>query len=637
MGAFRAWKQAQSRLLKQLQPWLKQQGLYTIEARHAIERALRALRDDHLTVAVAGEFSRGKTELINALFFADFGRRLLPADAGRTTMCPTEIFSEAGRPPELRLLPIETRREELSLSALRDDPTRWMTFDLPLDNAEELSTRLQILTEHKLVSRREAAELGLSHEQHDPQEDQVRIPRWRLAQINIPHPLLAQGLRILDTPGLNAIGSEPELTYEMLPAAHAILFVLGADTGVTQSDLQIWQRFIQRPGTQRRPGVMVVLNKTDTLWDEMRSAHQIAETIVKQCRGVAETLAVSNRQVFALSAQKALLARVQHNPSLERRSGIASLERYLGEAMMANRVQLIRHEHTHLVRDAIEALENIIRGRLQRNEHQQQALLDLAGRSDSAIAKMLAVTQADHERYQADLDAYRTSINAFSEHGRILLRALNANTLEPTLDDIRRNMAGAWTTHGLKESMRRLLEDINARMHIAGTQTQSMRRLLRNAYRRFHSQHHFTLPHPAMMSIVKHQVELSLLEQEAEIFRNSTRTTLTEQHFVTNRYFDTIVTRARRIIGIAHDEAQQWTGSAMQPLSDEIKGCRDDLAQQMLDLRQAATSRNTIEQRIAELRRDNARLHAQLASLGKVRGMLEKPEHPPPARVSGQN
>ena len=56
------------------------------------------------------------------------------------------------------------------------------------------------------------------------------IPRWRLAQLNIRHPCSP---RAADPghPGLNAIGSEPELTFEMLPAAHAVLFVLAADTG----------------------------------------------------------------------------------------------------------------------------------------------------------------------------------------------------------------------------------------------------------------------------------------------------------------------------------------------------------------------------------------------------------------------
>lgn len=637
LGAFRAWKQAQLRLLNQLRPWLKQQGLYTVEARAAIERALRALREEHLTIAVAGEFSRGKTELINALFFADFGRRLLPTDAGRTTMCPTEIFSDARQPARLRLLPIETRREDVSLAALRAGEEHWQTFDLTLDDPDTLSSHLQLLTEHKQVSRREAAQLGLFQENDGPESTLVSVPRWRLAQLNIPHPLLAQGVRILDTPGLNAIGSEPELTYEMLPAAHAIVFVLAADAGVTQSDLQIWQRYIQRPGYQRRPGVMVVLNKTDTLWDEMRSAHQIAETIVRQCREVAQTLGVSNRQVFAVSAQKALLARVQHNDALERRSGIASLEQYLANALMSNRLELLRHEHTCLVRDAIEALEALIRGRLERNEHQRLSLLDLAERGDPAIAGMLTATQADYERYQANVDAYRQSVAEFRKHGRNLQTALNGDALEHTLQDIRRSMTGAWTTHGLKEAMRRLFQDINARTGIASTQTQLMRRLLRTAYRRFQSEHRFRLTSPPMLSIVKHQVELSLLEQEADIFRNSARTALMEQHFVTKRYFSTIVTRARRIIKAAYDEAGLWSETALSPLSDEVQAHRADLAQQILDLRQAGESRKTIQQRIVVLKRDNARLRAQMASLSKVREMLGNPGHTPPAQASGQN
>lgn len=637
LGALRAWKRAQLRLLQQLQPWLRQQGLYTAEARRAIERALHALRDEHLTVAVAGEFSRGKTELINALFFADFGRRLLPTDAGRTTMCPTEIFSDASQPPQLRLLPIETRRSDRSLAALKEADEHWQLFELALGDPESLSAHLRKLTEHRQVTRREAAELGMLEDQPGQDVDRVDIPCWRLAQINIPHPLLAQGLRILDTPGLNAIGSEPELTYEMLPAAQAVLFVLGADAGVTRSDLEVWQRFIQRPGHQRRTGAMVVLNKTDTLWDEMRPPGQVTETIIRQCREVAETLGVAHRQVFALSAQKALLARVQQDKALERRSGIASLEAYLGGVLMSNRVELIRQEHTQLVRESIEALEGIIRGRLERNEHQRLGLLDLSGRSNTAIARMLAATQADHQHYQVHVDAYRQSLAAFRQHARKLLAALNGRTFEATLDDIRRSMTGAWTTLGLKEAMRRLFQDINSRLHTASAQTQQMRRLLRATHRRFQTEHRFKLAYPTMFSIVKHQVELSLLEQEADLFRKSTRTALMEQHFVTRRYFGTIVSRALRIIEAAHEEARLWGETALSPLTAEVQEYRDDLAQRILDLRQAAESRQTIQQRIAVLKRDSARLHAQLASLARVREMLGNPQDTPPARASGQN
>ncbi len=67
---------------------------------------------------------------------------------------------------------------------------------------------------------------------------------WRHAIINMPHPLLKQGLVILDTPGLNAVGAEPELTVNLIPQAHAVVFILGADTGVTRSDLAIWREHL---------------------------------------------------------------------------------------------------------------------------------------------------------------------------------------------------------------------------------------------------------------------------------------------------------------------------------------------------------------------------------------------------------
>ena len=78
-----------------------------------------------------GEYSRGKTELINALFFSEYGQRMLPSQAGRTTMCPTELFFDrTSNSNYLLLLPIETRTGELSLQQLRKQPERWVKHDL---------------------------------------------------------------------------------------------------------------------------------------------------------------------------------------------------------------------------------------------------------------------------------------------------------------------------------------------------------------------------------------------------------------------------------------------------------------------------------------------------------------------------
>ncbi len=92
------------------QNWLENNGHADIQRSLRIYDLIESLRNDRMILAFLAEFSRGKTELINAMFFSDFKQRLLPSDVGRTTMCPTEIFFDASEEPYIKLLPIESRK-----------------------------------------------------------------------------------------------------------------------------------------------------------------------------------------------------------------------------------------------------------------------------------------------------------------------------------------------------------------------------------------------------------------------------------------------------------------------------------------------------------------------------------------------
>jgi len=81
-----AWRQAQAARLQGLAEWLEARDLLDPGARERLEQLRHQLRSDKVMVAFVAEFSRGKSELINAVFFAGYGRRIMPASAGRTTM-----------------------------------------------------------------------------------------------------------------------------------------------------------------------------------------------------------------------------------------------------------------------------------------------------------------------------------------------------------------------------------------------------------------------------------------------------------------------------------------------------------------------------------------------------------------------
>ncbi|WP_338024526.1 dynamin family protein [Bathymodiolus japonicus methanotrophic gill symbiont] len=201
-------------------------------------------------MAFAAEVSRGKTELINALFFTDMGIRLLPAATERTTMCPTELFYN-GESCYIRLLDIETRLESTSLVEYLANVASWKQVELDYNSPNQSQAAFKELLAVKKVPKEHAVKLSLWNEREASElglldAEEVEIPCWRYASISLPHPLLKQGLCILDTPGLSALGVEPELTLNILSRAEAIIFVLAADRGVTKSDLIVWRSFVNR-------------------------------------------------------------------------------------------------------------------------------------------------------------------------------------------------------------------------------------------------------------------------------------------------------------------------------------------------------------------------------------------------------
>ena len=339
--AYGDWRKRLALGVSALHEWLREQELADARVDLKVQQVLERLHQDKLVVAFVAEFSRGKSELINAIFFADFGARLLPTTTGRTTMCPTELLFDATRTPSIRLLPIETRLKDASVQEFRNYADEWVTFPLDLSDAGKMSEVLARVSEVKRVSVALARALGLEDDEEPGSagrlganaEDRVEVPCWRHAIINFPHPLLQQGLVILDTPGLNAVGTEPELTLSLLPSAQVVLFVLAADAGVTKTDLDVWKRDLAGDDAAQRAGRIVVLNKIDSLWDELKPEAAVAAEIDRQVVATAALLDLPPAQVFPVSAQKGLLAKVNGDDALLRKSRLPALEEALSRRL----------------------------------------------------------------------------------------------------------------------------------------------------------------------------------------------------------------------------------------------------------------------------------------------------------------
>ncbi|MGD9000238.1 MAG: hypothetical protein PVF75_07470, partial [Granulosicoccaceae bacterium] len=187
ISAYSRWKEDLIREIGNYQEWLDDSQLGSPETDLRLYETLEALKSDHITVAFVAEVSRGKTELINTLFFSEYKRRLLPSQAGRTTMCPTELFYDHDNDkPYIRLLPIESRSDDRSIAELKKEPVEWTHIHLDASSADAMAEAFAEVTRSKKVSVDKARQLGLYDEkeyEHLAEQDipttHIEIPMWR--------------------------------------------------------------------------------------------------------------------------------------------------------------------------------------------------------------------------------------------------------------------------------------------------------------------------------------------------------------------------------------------------------------------------------------------------------------------------
>ena len=166
---FGAWRAGVALAIARYRDWIGAHDLMNVGIEGRLLQTRERLTHDKLSVAFVAEFSRGKSELINAIFFAGYKQRILPSSAGRTTMCPTELRHDDDEPPALRLLPIETRATNESTTDLKRDRSRWVTIDLDVGSPEHMQEAFARVAETKRVPAAVARSYGL-YDENDPDQ-----------------------------------------------------------------------------------------------------------------------------------------------------------------------------------------------------------------------------------------------------------------------------------------------------------------------------------------------------------------------------------------------------------------------------------------------------------------------------------
>ncbi len=614
------WREQLVQAIEMYREWRSRYKFNDPQSTDTLLNILQGLNMDRITLAFVAEFSRGKTELINALFFAETGVRLLPSSPGRTTMSPTELFWDESGGSYIRLLNIESRLEDISLMDYKRNPDRWTQINLDCDSPTQMQTAFKELVATKRVTKEMADKLGLWNEREAAEQgvinpEYVEVPCWRHALISFPHPLLKEGLCILDTPGLNALGTEPELTLSMLPSAQAIVFVLAADTGVTKSDLEMWKSHVCSSRGQRRQGLAVVMNKIDSMWDDLAGETGYDAAVQKQVETSATILNLNQDVIFPVSAKQALLAKVKGDDALLEKSRLNRLESYLSDDILNQRREILKgvveKDIGFLVTESVKLMDTkVINASKQLEEFKQTDF-----ENQELTGKLMAETRDRQNAYLANIENFQASRKVFAVQARMLIESFSKDKIDEIVRRTKQDMSKSLTTYGMKQNMRKLFDELRDLLQDSVDITEETRRLIKAIHKKFQDEYGFKEIEPQLFSIKQYQFELEQIFEEGEAFRNSARTTMTEQSLVVNKLYGTLIAKAKNILQQAHKDAATWSNSVLTPLMHQIKDHKKQIESRLVMLRKINESKGNVSESIAQLEAELAPLKQQRQEL----------------------
>ncbi len=291
-------------------------------ARHTAER----LRTGRFVLAVVGEFSSGKSFLLNALL----GKIVREERAGTARI--TGLLATDINPSTATITELSYADEEIATAYYPSGRTE----RIPLDG---LSRFVAVGDEAKL---------------HDATGDEADAPT--LVRVGVASPFLANGFVVADTPGLASINpAHRRATLSYLPGADAVLYLIDTQQPFTDGDasfLGIIRRYIE--------SIFIVQTKID-LWrmadaDGGREGWQAAAArIVAQA-----SVHAPGTPVFPLSAREYAEGLLTGNAELMAQSRFAEFFAALDASLVAttgrSRLRRAAAEARRIATRAVDAL-----------------------------------------------------------------------------------------------------------------------------------------------------------------------------------------------------------------------------------------------------------------------------------------
>lgn len=597
---FGHWRREFGRQLTAMREWLDTQELLDSAVQNHLQRLERKLDNDEVRVAFVAESGRGKSELINALFFAHYGRHILSHGPDGSTLCPIELAYDPETPACLRLLPIETRKHTDSMGRWLSQTSIWVQSPLNVDDPEQLALQLAKVSETRRVSLEEARILGFWNDEmpeHNPVPDAdglFTIPKWRHALVNMAHPLLRQGLVIYDMPGLNAVSTGPELTVNLLSQMHAVIFLLSVEGGVTPQDSAVWNEHLLP--RQRLANHLVVLNKIDQLDGQAGAVQRVRE----EC---AQALGIPQGHIVPLSALRGLNAKLAQDDNALEQSGMMHFENIMVRNILHHRQKMLRERVAYYVHRMQAQVQRSLRIRHRDLDARLRELEKLRGCTADEIAEVRAGIVAEQRAFTT---LSPRVFDLHSTHLRLLNQAfqlMGSTVVRREMDTLSKALAHSGLEHGIRATyalMFERLHDLGLQIHAITSQIQS---LWTHAFAQLNAEFGFSLEPPGELKRAESMYELAQIEESYLHYLGADLSHVRKlaNPLLSQRLVNALASRLQPMLDSAGTNLSLWSQVPTSQLDIQLKERRQSFAQRLAAVDSVQANPNTLDDHIAAI------------------------------------
>lgn len=327
--------------LRRLQGYAETLAL--VDVARQVEEIRQRIENHTFSIAVVGEFKRGKSTFINALL----GQEILPADILPTSATLNRVTF--GREPTVRLF----------FKSQPNEPER--VAEITIDQLADYVTKLTPEAETIAATVREAVVY-------------YPVPYCRIHNMDI-----------IDTPGLSDEAALTEVTLSVLPRVDAAILVIMATAPFSDSEGAFLEQLLAQ-GLGRVIFAVTALDRIKRLEDRQRVTQSVVERIEKRICQYAEAQygldtaeyqqylkRVGRPRVFGLSGYQALEAKRTNNSDLLRESYFIEFEDELKRFLTEESDALALRSRTAQINTAGQEIVKAIQTQIERLAAQQKA------------------------------------------------------------------------------------------------------------------------------------------------------------------------------------------------------------------------------------------------------------------------